>query len=169
MNIVPGGLNVRWLCEIYSVTHLLTGKQRGPLGWPLYLLSSWPSRPCLYDPSWGSWCQSSQTLLEVSGCWPLQKSNKQTSEEILVINILKTIYVFRLVDCLMESDPTQKRKWKRDDFVRVDYDIWSKLTDTDSCLCVFMYFHMHHIDVIYFCCLGTQHYHNLKCLVPFPN
>lgn len=26
------GLDVDWLCEIYSVTYLLTGKQRGPLG-----------------------------------------------------------------------------------------------------------------------------------------
>lgn len=26
------GLEVEWLREIYSVTYLLTGKQRGPLG-----------------------------------------------------------------------------------------------------------------------------------------
>lgn len=58
-----------------NVTYLLTGRQRVPLGWPLYLRSSWPSRPCLCDPSWGSWCQSSQTLLEASGCWPLHGVN----------------------------------------------------------------------------------------------
>lgn len=57
-----------------SVTYLLTGRQRVPSGWWLYLQSSWPSRPCLCAPSWGSWCQSSQTLLEASGCWPLHKS-----------------------------------------------------------------------------------------------
>lgn len=80
------GLPVKWIC--YAATYLLTGKQRGPLGWPLYLQSSWPSPPCLYDPSLGSWCQSSQTLLEVSECWPLQNSHKQADKEILRINIV---------------------------------------------------------------------------------
>lgn len=91
------------LCEIYTATYLLTGKQRGPLGWLLYLQSFWPSQPCLYDPSWGSWCQSSQTLQEVSGYWPLWNLNKQTNEEIYQIDTLGSIYM--LTDGHMGNHP----------------------------------------------------------------
>lgn len=81
------------LCDVHPATYLLTGRQTGPLGWPLCLRSSWPSQPCLYDPSWGSWCRSSRTLLEVSGCWPLQeKNNAPNQQNILFSNLLLGVF-----------------------------------------------------------------------------
>lgn len=77
-----------------SITHLLTGRQRVPSGWRLYLQSSWPSRPCLCDPSWGSWCQSSQTLLEASGCWPLYTSTHSNDKHRWTLIFLEKLYVF---------------------------------------------------------------------------
>lgn len=82
------------LCDVHPATYLLTGRQTGPLGWPLCLRSSWPSQPCLYDPSWGSWCRSSRTPLEVSGCWPLQETNNAPNQQNILFSDL-LLGVFR--------------------------------------------------------------------------